>query len=321
MARIIFVIFLANLALFAPAYAAQNYEPGTIGYFYNDCKKALAESSTLTALQETPCGAFAEGYLTGAMISNGVVLTESPDDPCAAELKTEYDRINARICKNLPVFDLQKTDAGTMLKTAIEIVTRWIEFEDRSAKKDPLMRSATKELATVMSPGNFCDDLKSSYARQTQPFQINPALLKFSVKDFLSARENIKLSAKFEQCKKDLTASKGSSVEFVASRCGSEISGFIAGLHTTAYLQKDRATPSEACKKPIDRLYKTLNSAETMCVNFDTNPLWVADVFVKNYKPVHGNTAAFGGIGYQAIYKGFICAEERKPAATLTPMP
>jgi hypothetical protein len=50
-----------------------------------------------------------------------------------------------------------------------------------------------------------------------------------------------------------------------------------------------------------------------MCVTRDTNPLFVAEIFLNRIKSgaIQVKSAQNGSIGYQAIYKGFLCAEGR----------
>jgi len=308
----LFVIF--SLTVFAPASFSADYKPGTVGYFYEDCRVALEKSKTLTELQATICGAFAEGYAGGALVVSGGTITENiPDDPCAEEKKKEYERINNRMCVNLPKLDPKEHTAGYMLDIAVQTVTRWIDFEKKRGKSDPFNRAAYKELNKIITPGKFCSDLAKSYPVQNPAFVINPALQNIKAGDFLSTRKNVSLRAKYDQCKKDIADSAGDTAEFSGTRCGAEISGYIAGLHSIAHLQKNRVTPSKACKKQIDRLYKNLNPTQTMCVSNDTEPLAVAEIFVKGFADVPKKTTDIVGVvGYETIYKGFLCTEQRK---------
>lgn len=307
MARYLSIFVL--LALSAPASAAE-YKPGTVGYFYEDCRRALEESRTLTELQATVCGAFAEGYAGGALVMTATQIGgPAQGDPCAEEKQKEFDRINDRMCIYLPKLDPKQHTAGRMLDTAVQVLTRWIDFEKKRGKSDPFKRDAAKELNKIITPGKFCDDLASSYPVQNPAFVINPALQKIKAGDFLNTRKNVSLRAKYEQCRKDIEAADGDTAAFSGTRCGAEISGYIAGLYSTAHLQKNRAAPSKDCKKQIDRLYRSMDPAQTMCVHPDTDPLQVAEIFLRRFEGMKKkNTDAVGAVGYETIYKGFLCA-------------
>jgi hypothetical protein len=307
------VRFLSILLLlaFATPVAAAEYKPGTVGHLYENCRIALENASKYTEIQETYCGAFSEGYFWGAMTSNWITLKEPPPGPCAEEEKREYERINNRFCGNFPKLEDKKVTTGEALKAATDIVTRWIEFEKRTRKDDPLKRGTLREVNKLIAPGPFCDSLAQSYPVQESPFVISPDLMKMNLADFSKAKATMTMKAKYERCQKDVEYAAGDSKKFLETKCGAEISGYISGLHSTQHLQKNRANLSPECKKPIDRLYKSLDVTQSMCVAYDTNPLRVAEIFLEKY-PQMKDTANEGGIGYLVIYRGFLCADKNQ---------
>ena len=317
MARFFLAAFLLIFA--APAHA-EDYKPGSVGHLYADCRAALEKSTKYTELQETYCGAFSEGYFWGAAASHGAMLTPDPHDPCAGEKKKEYDRINNRFCGNFPSIG-EKTTTGEALRSASSIVARWIEFEKGQGGKDPLKRGTLREVNSLVRPGPFCEALAQSYPVREAPFAINPALMKLNLMDFMKAKASMTLKAKYNRCKKDVAAAKGNPKTFLATKCGAEISGYISGVYSTQHLQKNRAEPAPQCKKEINRLYKNLDVGKTMCVGYDTNPLWVAEIFLEKYPQIKNTGNGWGGIGNLIIYRGFLCAEEEAERRKNPPPP
>jgi hypothetical protein len=308
LARVL-LLFLIILAF--PA-RAEEYAPGTVGHLYENCRYALEGATKYTELQETYCGAFSEGYFWGVVTSNWILDTNVQDGPCAEEERRERERINNRLCRNFIETDNEKfknLTTGDALKTATDVVTRWIEFEKRGADKDPLKRGTLREVNKIIQPGPFCDSLTKDYVVQETPFVINPALMKTNLMDFMKAKAGMSMESKYERCKRDAEFAAGDAEKFLSTKCGAEISGYISGVHSTQHLQENRAELSPECKKPIDRLYKNLDVTQSMCVSYDTNPLWVAEIFIKKF-PEFKSPSNQGGIGNLIIYRGFLCAEK-----------
>lgn len=308
---------LLAMMLFSTAIQAAEYKPGSIGYLYNQCGLALQNSESAAALYNTVCGAFTEGFVAGLMASNNVTLSPPrPNDPCAAEKKKEYERINARFCAHLPEYDQKKIEAGRALDAATGLVTNWISYLQAHRKKgqaDPLRAPVVARLGDILRPGEFCNSLENIEPPEKK-FVVHPALLNITWNDAMAIKKNMTLAKKYEQCLKDIQ--KTFAPDFFATRCGAEISGYIAGVHSTAHLQHGREKPSAACGKEIDRLYKSLNVSNSMCVNMDTAPRSVAKIFINRIRAMQmgektlPDTEAFGAIGYQTIYKGFLCVKD-----------
>jgi hypothetical protein len=303
--------FLFLLVLIASAQArAENYAPGTVGHLYGNCRAALENSTKYTDLQKTYCGAFSEGYFWGALTTNNILAETGPGDPCGAEKEKEYRRINNRFCGNFPKLDSLSVTTGDALLAATGIVTRWIEFEKASSPADPLKRGTLREVNGLVRPGPFCESLKEKRAVREPPFKINPALMKLNLRDFLKAKASMSIETKYERCRKDVAQAQGDPQKFLSTRCGAEISGYISGVYSTRHLQTNRDTPPPQCRKEIDRLYKNLDAENTMCVAYNTNPLWVAEIFLKKYPEIKNTGNGWGGIGNLIIYRGFLCAEK-----------
>lgn len=308
MARLAFIFAF----LFSASAFAADYRPGTVGHLYADCRAALEGSTKLTELQETYCGSFTEGYVWGVLASNWTTPPIEDSDPCKADKTREYERINTRFCQSFPLLDPKSATTGDVLNAATDIVTRWIEFEKNNSKSDPLKRGTLRVVNDIVKPGPFCDALATSYPTQEPPFVINPALVKTNLKDFFEARKGMTIAAKYERCKKDVETAGGDSKKFLSTKCGAEISGYISGVHATQHLQKNRTESTPECTKQIDRIYKNLDVTKTMCVSYDTNPLWVAEIFLTKYPEIKNPENLPGGIGNLIMFKGFLCAENRK---------
>lgn len=283
---------------------ADSYKPGTAGYVYENCVTALEKSASPAEFLPTYCGGFAEGYGMGVLAANSFALGEPNDlDPCKEEKKKEYERINARLCKNLPDYRDTKTPPGTILQTAANIVARWHSYLLANKKEKALKQSAITEINTMITPGTFCDSL--DMARTEKPLAINPALLEANWYDFVKTGA-ASLQDKYNSCKKELEAEN-----FSESRCAAEITGFMTGLYSTAALQ-ERKPAKGTCKKEVDRLYESLDMTGRLCLSPETSPELVAKIFlarVESLKSEGENLRAsgFGAVGYQSIYYGLLC--------------
>lgn len=300
------VFWIASLTLAMTNVAhAQTYKPGSIGYVYEDCAKALVLSASPKDFFNTYCGGFVEGYGMGVLSANNINLGQpNPLDPCAGQKKKEYARIEARLCENLPDFRSGKTPPGIILQTAAEIVARWKNYLKKSKKLDLLRKPAIPEINALVTPGKFCDEQARALAN-SDPVKINESLLRANWYDFVRSGTGT-LAHKYDRCKKDLDGKN-----FISTRCGAEITGFIAGLYSTAHLQK-RPPVKGACKKEIDRLYNSLDMAGTMCLKADINPVLPAQLFLQRVDSLRAagrnlNEPGLGAAGYQSIYYGLLC--------------
>lgn len=304
---------------------AADYKPGSLGYVYEDCRRALAESANVQEIYASYCGAFIEGYFTGAMIANAAALPQpNAQDPCYEDKKREYERINARLCQNLPKYDPKKISAERIVNDAVDLVSRWMDYiRMTNPKSDPLAQPAAGAMGSLLAPGRFCDSLAQSSATQNTEVYINPALGKLSWNDYMGIQNQVTLMKKYEQCKRDFDGSGLDRKKFRASRCGAEIMGFIAGINSTAHLRPPEKTENPACGKEIARLYRSVNSAQSMCAPPETDALLVAHVFLErvetmpprefNKDPGFANLKHVGAIGAETIYRGFLCARKSQP--------
>ncbi len=331
-------LFIALVLIFAAPFAhAKSYKAGSVGYLYDSCANMLSAGAKLEDVYQTYCASFLEGYFAGASVSNWIQLPPPrPNDPCEKEKAQEYARINARVCTNFPNYMDKKVTPAFMISTAGEIVQRWIAF---NIKSDPnfLEKPAAQVLGDMIQPGAFCDDLAKDTVVNLPPLQINPDLLRVEWKNYLKIQNDVTLDRKYAQCKGDLERYKTDpKFSFDVSWCGGEIDGFLAGLRSTSQLQENRAEiENPRCAKEISRLYRGLNVTQSMCVA-DANTVDVANIFMKRYeagiKKDQGfaNLKALGAVGYETVYRGFLClkpqAPQSKPAAKpladpLSPMP
>lgn len=279
------------LVMQGPALAAK---PGSVGFLYDQCKTALAESKDPYELQQSYCGAFAEGYFAGVLSANWMLLPDpQKDDPCYEDKKREVQRINNRFCSALEMpANIKEANPAGLLKKLVETVEHWMVFQDKNMAGDIRKKTVMNVLNTMVEPGAFCADLGKDTVLARPIPKINPALLQMTnMKSFLELKESFSLSAKYEGCKADIKAAGGDSETFKATRCGAELMGFATGVYSTAYLQQGRATPSAACEKEIDRLYRALDTAGGMCLSRNMDPLPVARAFVARYETLGPNEA------------------------------
>lgn len=293
---------------------AEDYKPGTAGYLYNQCLKLVVGSGTpkLEDLHDTYCGHFVEGYVMGALSSSSFKLSEpNEEDPCFEDKTREYEHINNRFCPNIMHFDALKTTAGDLIRQIIDVSVFWAE-----QNKDKLNQPAAEVLSGLVQTGAFCDQLPAPHAE----YVLN-GITTWQWPPLLNAKILVSHKKKYKQCQADIEAAKGDRAAFKATKCGAEITGFIAGLYASDNVYTPVQTPSKQCAKQIDRLYNGLNPAKSMCVKKNTDPLYIARIFTENFEFIGGapgffdgmdffDPGALGAVGYETIYRGFLCRNE-----------
>lgn len=323
------VTFLCASLMFTPTpSAAAPPKPGSVGYLYESCANMLAEGTRLEDVYRTYCAAFMEGFFAGASVSYGITLPPpAPKDACAADRALAYTHINGRMCAQFPDYTKKEVTPAFMLESASTIVARWAAFEQDRAP-DFWDRKASLELGNLLQPGDFCESLSAPPPEEFTPPAINPALLKIAWKSYLKIQDNVTLERKYLQCKGDLARwETDPKFSFDVSWCGGEIDGYLAGLRATDKLQTTKPEFSASCQKPLDRLYRTLDVESSMCLHDDVKPIDIARIFITRYEngiekdEGFANLKALGAIGYETVYRGFLCAPPPKSNAPLSPMP
>lgn len=311
--------FILAFFLMVPSIsAASSYRPGSAGYLYEDCKTTLESAKSLKHAHDTYCGAFIEGYFMGVMASSSLRLPEpNEDDPCYDDKAREYKRINERFCPKLPTYDDKQDTPEAMMRKIVDMVDFWANRNDAR-----LNASAIDVLGGLLQPGPLCDALPAPKS----DVPVSDALLDLGWRDVFGVKGLVSHDDKYEQCVADIKEFGDNPSKFKGSRCGAEVSGFIAGLYASDHLKGPSQTPAAQCVKPIERLYASVNPRKTMCVKPKTHPLYVARVFVENYKLIRGNPGllngidlfdpgALGAVGYETIYRGFMCRNEAEKRA------
>lgn len=320
------VLFILALFIAPTVCMAADYKPGSAGYLHADCQRVLAESGNLADAHNSFCGAFTEGYFMGVTASSSLRLPEpNKDDPCFEDKTREYKRINERFCAALPTYNLKKDTPASMIHKIANMVELWA-----AQNTDKLNEPAAEVLGSFLQPGTFCDSLPAPEV----DVAINLKLERLGWNEIFAVKGLVSHDGKYKRCVKEIEEFKDDPVGFRGTRCGAEVSGFIAGLYASDHLNGPTQTPKPECKKQIERLYNSVNPRETMCVKSSTHPLYVAKVFVENYELIRGNPGllngidlfdpgALGAVGYETIYRGFMCRNEAekksRSGAGLTP--
>ncbi|MEM7679530.1 MAG: hypothetical protein AAF182_00800 [Pseudomonadota bacterium] len=318
--RSVYHLTLLLLLSFLPLKAAQAYDPGTGGYLYEECQKTLERSENLRDAHDSYCGAFIEGYVMGLMVVNtGDMPKPSISDPCRIDKEKAYNHINNRFCSRFPKIKPDNTSAGKMIGIVSSMLDQWVARHPRA-----MNQNVVDAFEPILQPGEFCNDL--SDVDKTDEAHINHALKNVSWSDLLGAKSLVSIDAKYEQCKADIANSGKSSKHFKTTKCGAEILGFMTGARSTKHIQENRIHSTNLCAKPIARVYDSLDVDQTMCVHANTDPLLVARIFTQNYKLIKGkpekkwgwaelfDAGDLGAVGYETIYRGFLCRNESELA-------
>ena len=317
------VFFLCFAFLLPMSAKAQDYQPGTLGYYVQNCREVLANANDLAEVYKSSCGAFAEGYYSGVMIAAGQELKSPPPmhDGCDKVRAEEYQNLNHAICPNLPIPKGADFFSPALLKTPALMLEDWLSYKKAQGDSAPMSRPIEDVLNELVRPGSFCDHL--AHFDASRPYPLSPALSQMNKGQILSFVRTLQKEDKTKRCEMDTGRFGGAPQMFPATRCGSEILGFMTGVQALSYLQPDYKDMPAACRKEIKRLYKSYDPRETMCLRPDTDPFKVALLYTGNAKMIktasgRGNgwldfdLYRAGELGYEVIYKGFLCRAQQQ---------
>lgn len=308
---------------------ASDLPAGTIGYLEQQCRDDLQNSQSLTDAFNSYCGGFAEGFIAGVMAASPPDLPEPhKNDPCYEDMASAFETINTRFCPNLP---FRAKDNGT-IKTAVKNVTdvffAWLAYQ-RDKNGSNIQSRPTTDISEILAPGPFCDAYQD-YAKKAaeaanHSLPINTALFSISWSDIANLPQVLSETEKHKQCARDIKTANGSPRAFLETRCGGEILGFLSGVRSTSHLLENTTAniKNPQCKKPMHRLYRNLDTTETMCVDRRTHPYTIARIYVENHKLINSQPSLFGNSGYfdlgalgapgyQTVYRGFVCRNKQE---------
>lgn len=329
----LFTFVLLSLAAIGfitnPAKAQQNYDIGTTGYLYENCKSAIAKDDP-EALINSFCFAFFESFFIGALTANWIIMPVYQGEQCKEEMADAYDHITNRFCPALSRDEkkLYEKDNEYFLNKDGNIYTYLIAIFLHAAEFFKEQEGADALNVPVIEQANrfFTDDGLCKNVNENPAQDIIAPKLPDSYKDYewpipYGAKEvkpHRTYKDIYQQCKADIAQAAGSSHAFKQTLCSGDILGYMSGAFTTIHLQ-DREPIQGACKEEVDDLYYGLNITKRQCVNYDTDPLHVAELFINEYerqiKTVKGDISEYenlegqGQVGYKVIYGGLLCKE------------
>ncbi len=304
---------------------AANYDPGTVGYLYERCREDLHQSASLGNAFGSYCGGFAEGYVAGIIAASPPTLPDpAKGSPCYDDMKAAFDTLNNRFCPALPFDFRSNASIEAVVTNVLDVFSAWVregQLKDGAA----FFAQDVRETAKIIQPGAFCTHYEESKLQpQSGPvFQANPALFSLGWNDLQAMTMVSSEESKYNQCAQDLRRSGKDRTEFLTTRCGAEISGFLAGLGTTAHLSEATPASSPSCRKQMRRLFRSVNTSETMCVDAATHPYTVARIYIENFHLISQSGSvmpassfldlgALAAPGYQTIYRGFLCRNKQE---------
>lgn len=275
---------LALLILLAAPAAADEYAPGTVGYLYEDCRRAVMADSA-AAFQDSYCFHFGIGYAFGALSAQRSLPAPDASDPCHADrlnLHTQREGLLCPIVAYPPPYALQSP-----VLAALHMFFAWIEEQQDNAA-DILHRPATTALNAILAPGAFCDRAMA-YRGRPFPYDINPAVSRFAgnvlaVRKAVMARTT---ATTVEQCRADSAAPD----RFRTSNCGAEITGYLTGIYAQHIPAAERlAARNESCAPALGRIYQSLDVGQYRCHAPGTEPLLLALAYIRDNHRADGAT-------------------------------
>lgn len=324
--RILSGVAMTVLVLFSfSGVKAANYDPGTVGYLYERCREDLHQSASLGEAFGSYCGGFAEGYIAGIIAASPPTLPEpSKDNPCYSDMKVAFERLNNRFCPALPFDFRSNTSIEALVGNVLDVTSAWVR-EGQLDQGADFFRKDVSATAEIIQPGSFCKAYEESKEQpQSEPLlKANPALYSLRWSDLHAVTMVSSEESKYNQCAQDLRYSAKDRTKFLTTRCGAEISGFLAGLKTMDHLNAEPVAASPSCQKQLRRLYRSVDSDRTMCVDGRTHPYTVARIYIDNFKLISQSGSvmpassfldlgALAAPGYQTIYRGFLCRNKQE---------
>ncbi len=260
------LLALLGMAAFLVAipfsYADETYPPGTIGYLYEDCKKAV-KAESIKDFQASWCGAFIEGYKAGAfsaaMMNHHKQDYYKPRPQCEQAAQKERENIrNPYICPHLRYL---MAEAGTPINI-IKGLPIWIEWEKKNAP-GILNHDLAPHINKAIKSPDFCEYAIAGKFK-TQLFSVNPALANLDERTWEKTVRAIPLPEihEREDCKPE-TLEKMDESSFAKSTCGAATIGMFAGMYLTD-------TPARAhdpeCAEDINAIRKQEIAARQACL-------------------------------------------------------
>lgn len=261
------IAFLTLISAAAPA-AAEDYAPGTLGYLHANCREAV-QSETVDNLVGSYCARFFSGYVQGYMRANWIVPGGDAKDPCHAEMTRQYEHIENRTCqtvRNRPAFT--KTEP---ILSVMHMFFGWVDFLKENGQDDKLQKPAAAVFNDMIRPGPYCAVMENFSGDLTR-YELSPALHKIRNNPIVLKKAYDALIARpaQEQCARD----SANPDAFRASLCGAEVSGYIAGMNSTKWIQENKLpAQNESCQPGVTRLYNTLDAPARTCIRPETDPV------------------------------------------------
>lgn len=262
-------VCVATLLVAIPLSKAETYSPGTIGYLYEDCQKAV-QSETIEDFEKSWCGTFIQGYMDGAfaaMMKNHH-NKDYPKTIAQCDEATRKERENIRNSNTCPHLHYLLTEAENPLNIARGLPI-WVSWE-KQHDTNILNQYASPHINRIIKSKNFCKYVIENKF-DTKPFAANPYLVKISSKEWEAASKKIRENARqnYKICIKEY-ANSGNSEKFAASLCGASNIGLLSGVYYTDTLPVEQV--DQVCATDIEIIRKHEITVQELCLPNDLSP-------------------------------------------------
>jgi hypothetical protein len=268
----------------------QSYAPGTIGYLYNDCKKALS-ADNLTDAKDSYCVSFSMGFAYGFVNAQSIKSPNSKNKECAADYQAIDEQLAQRTC-----FSLQRPSAQMLkdpMRSVLSLFFAWVDEEVASGNKAIMTAPATEAINSMIVPVGYCETI-DAYKGHDLNKDMSKTMIQFSGNyGFMKKAFDARASKDMVENCKDALDNKSN---FKSSHCAAEITGYLTGMNSIQPIIKNPIkVENEQCAPGIKRFYDSINLPKHRCLEANRDPALIAQKYIElmdNEKPTKTKTKA-----------------------------
>lgn len=230
----LFILVIVYLIISSGSGLAKDYEVGTVGHLYEDCKDTV-QMETLEATFQSRCYQFTATFLQSSFNHLYAIGHAPPDyfrdsfsEKCRDVAHIRHDALmKSMACDNLE---------HALVQVPVEVAYSFIAWAKWSSEKNPdiLHEDLRDHIKDIILPGAYCDYNKDHVWHEGL-IEINPALYEYSKDDYTYAKDksfvNLSKEEKYKNCEAAVGLSQNYSNSFLKAQCGAFIQAELAFQH------------------------------------------------------------------------------------------